>query len=185
MKHKIRKKILSVREKHKKEDRFCKDCMIKDKMFSLPEFKKAKIILFYVSIKGEVRTDKMISESLDKGKRILVPFADLKKKRLLISEINDLDDLSPGAFGIPEPKSPKEFPLEKIDLVVIPGIAFDSKGNRVGYGMGFYDRFLKKLKSHVPLIALAYDLQIVNRIPTDGKDVRLHKIITEKEIIEC
>ncbi len=185
MKHKIRKKILSLRESHKDEDRLCKDCMIKDKFFSLPEYRKAKIILFYVSIKGEVRTEKMISESLEKGKRILVPFADLKNKRLLISEINDLDDLSPGSFGIPEPKSPREFPLEGIDLVVIPGIAFDRKGNRVGYGMGFYDRFLKTLRKGTPLIALAYDLQIVRKIPTDGKDVRVNKIITEKEIIEC
>ncbi|MEE9322996.1 MAG: 5-formyltetrahydrofolate cyclo-ligase [Candidatus Aenigmarchaeota archaeon] len=185
MKHLIRKKILSARENHKGEDRFCKDCAIKGKMFSLPEFKKAKIILFYVSVRGEVRTDKMISESLEKGKRILVPFANLKEKTLLISEINNLDELEPGAFGIPEPKKPKDFPLDKIDLVVIPGIAFDKKGNRVGYGMGFYDRFLKTLKKNIPLIALAYDLQIVNHIPTDGKDVRIHKIITEKEIIEC
>ena len=185
MKHLIRKKILSVRESHDESERFCKDCMIKDNFFSLPEFKKAKIILFYVSIKGEVRTEKMISESLEKGKRTLVPFTNLKKKTLLISEINDLDDLSPGAFGIPEPKNPKEFALEKTDLVIIPGIAFDRKGNRAGYGVGFYDRLLKNLKPHVPLIALAYDLQIVSEIPTDGKDVRVHKILTEKEIIEC
>jgi 5-formyltetrahydrofolate cyclo-ligase len=185
MKHKIRKKILEARENHEESERSKKDSAIEDKMFSLHEFKKAKIILFYVSIRGEVRTDKMISESLEKGKRILVPFADLKNKRLLISEINDLDELSPGAFGIPEPKNPREFPLEKIDLVIIPGIAFDKKGNRVGYGMGFYDRFLKGFKSHVPKIALAYDLQIVSEIPADGDDVRVDKVITEKEIIEC
>lgn len=185
MKHKIRKKILEVRENHDESERSKKDSAIKGKMFSLPEFKKAKIILFYVSIRGEVRTDKMISESLEKGKRILVPFADLKNKTLLISEINDLDELSPGAFGIPEPKNPKEFPLERIDIVVIPGIAFDMKGNRVGYGMGFYDRFLKTLKPHVHKIALSYGLQIVSGIPTDGEDVRVNKIITEKEIIGC
>lgn len=185
MKHLIRKKILSVRKRHKEEDRVIKDKEIEDKMFSLPEFKKAKIILFYVSIKGEVRTDNAISESLERGKHILVPFADLKKRELLISEIKDLDELSPGAFGIPEPKNPKEFPLEKIDMVVIPGIAFDREGNRVGYGMGFYDRFLKTLKPRIPRIALAYDFQIVGEIPTDGHDVRIHKIITEKEIVEC
>jgi len=185
MKHKIRKKILAVRENHKEEDRLTKDQEIKKKMFSLLEFRKAKIVLFYVSIKGEVRTDKMISESLEKGKRILVPFADLNKRTLLISEINNLEELEPGAFGIPEPKNPREFPLEKIDLVVIPGIAFDRKGNRVGYGMGFYDRFLKGLKPHVPKIALAYDFQIVNEIPAEGEDVTVDMIITEKEIIQC
>jgi len=185
MKNFIRRKILSVRENHKEEERAEKDQRIKEKLFSLPEFEKAKCVLFYVSIKGEVRTYDMISDTLEKGKRVLVPLADLKKKDLLISEINDLDELSPGAFGIPEPKDPREFPLEKIDLVVIPGIAFDRKGNRVGYGMGFYDRFLKKLRKRTPLIALAYDFQIVSKIPADDHDIRVHKIVTEKEVIEC
>jgi 5-formyltetrahydrofolate cyclo-ligase len=119
------------------------------------------------------------------GKRVLVPFVSLKRGELLISEINDLHDLSPGAFGIPTPKHPKEFPLDKIDLVIVPGIAFDKKGNRVSYGGGFYDRFLRKLKSGADFIGLAYDLQMVPRINPNKTDVRLEKIITEKEIIDC
>jgi 5-formyltetrahydrofolate cyclo-ligase len=132
-----------------------------------------------------VKTDKIISEALAHGKRILVPFANVAKRQLLLSEISNLNELSPGAFGIPEPKHNKKFPIEKVDLVIVPGIAFDRKGNRVGYGTGFYDRFLKKIKKSVPFVALAYDFQIVGDIPANKMDVRIHKIVTEKEIIEC
>ncbi len=185
MKHLIRKKILAHRKGHKDSGRSGKDFEIRNRLFAVPEFRKANIVLFYVSMKGEVKTEKAISETLRMGKRVLVPFVSLKRGELLISEINDLHDLSPGAFGIPTPKHPKEFPLDKIDLVIVPGIAFDKKGNRVGYGSGFYDRFLRKLKSDVSFIALAYDLQMVPRINPNKTDVRLEKIITEKEIIDC
>jgi len=185
VKNTIRKKILSMRNRQKKDVKLNKDAAIKKRLLSLPEVRKAKIVLCYVSIKGEVKTDDMIPECLEHGKRILVPFLDDKKEAIMISEIKDLDELSPGAFGIPQPKNPKEFSLEKIDLIVVPGIAFDRRGNRVGYGSGFYDRFLKKLKKGIPTVALAYDFQIVKEIPTNGMDVRVHKIVTEKEIIKC
>ena len=185
MKHAIRREILSLRENHEETERTKKDEIIKKKLFSLPEFKKAKSVLFYVSIKGEVRTKDMIRESLKSGKKVLVPVSKVKEKTLEVSGIRSLKDMVPKSFGVPEPKNPKIVSPEAIDLVIIPGIAFDGEGNRVGYGMGFYDRFLEKIRKHIPLIALAYDFQIVSEIPTHGKDVRVHKIVTEKEIIEC
>jgi 5-formyltetrahydrofolate cyclo-ligase len=185
MKRLIREELLEKRKMHGCAEKDSKDCAIKDLLFALPEFSRAKTILFYVSIRGEVKTEVAISESLKMGKKVLVPFAKLKDKTLMISEIHNLDELSPGAFGIPEPKHPHEFPLDEIDLVVIPGIAFDRKGNRLGYGMGFYDRFLKNLKGDVPLVALAYEFQIVNAVPRDDNDIVVHKIVTEKEVISC
>jgi len=184
MKHFIRKKILLRKGKDRGCGRPAKDSEIRNRLFSMPEFMKAKIILFYVSMKGEVKTEKAISETLRMGKRVLVPFVSLKSGEMLISEINDLHDLSHGAFGIPTPKHPREFPIDKVDLVIVPGIAFDKKGNRVSYGGGFYDRFLKQLKDD-NFIALAYDLQLVPRITPNKTDIRLQKIITEKEIINC
>jgi 5-formyltetrahydrofolate cyclo-ligase len=185
MKHILRREMLSQRNKQKGEVKLEKDAMIKEKLLSLNEYKKSKIILFYVSIRGEVKTEDMLSQALREGKRVLVPFVNVKKKLMLISEIHDLNELSPGAFGIPVPTHPKKFPLDKIDLMVVPGIAFDRKGNRVGYGTGFYDRFLKRLKRNVPVIALAYDFQIVPKIMPDKYDVRIHKIVTENEVISC
>lgn len=181
----IRREILTRRSVQKAGIKLPKDAAIMKRLVELPEYKNAKTILFYVSVRGEVKTSEMISESLSHGKKILVPSADVKHKKLMISEIHDLNELSPGAFGIPEPKHPHMFPLDKIDLVIIPGVAFDRLGNRVGYGTGFYDRFLKKLKKGVPFIALGYDFQIVHEIPANRMDVKVHKIVTEKGIINC
>jgi 5-formyltetrahydrofolate cyclo-ligase len=181
----IRREILTKRSTQMGDRKLPKDEAIKKRLMELPEYKNAKIILFYVSVRGEVKTSEMISESLSHGKKILVPVADVKHRKLMISEIHDLNELSPGAFGIPEPKHPHEFPIEKIDLVIVPGIAFDSLGNRVGYGTGFYDRFLKKIKKGVPFIALGYDFQLVHKIPANRMDVKVHKIVTEKGIINC
>jgi 5-formyltetrahydrofolate cyclo-ligase len=185
MKNLIRRKLLARKKKDRGSGTAGKDLEIRNRLFSMPEFRKARIVLFYVSMKGEVKTEKAISEALRMGKRVLVPFVSLKRGKLLIAEINDLHDISPGAFGIPTPKHPKEFPLDKIDLIIVPGIAFDKKGNRVSYGGGFYDRFLRQLKSGAGLIALAYELQLVPRINPNKTDVRLEKIVTEREIINC
>lgn len=181
----IRREILTKRSLQKADIKLPKDAAIRKRLMELPEYRDAKIILFYVSVRGEVKTDDMISESLSHGKKILVPVADVKHRKLMISEIHDLNELSTGAFGIPEPKYPHEFPIGKIDLVIVPGIAFDHFGNRVGYGTGFYDRFLKKIKKGVPLIALGYDFQIVHKIRANRMDVKVHKIVTEKGIISC
>jgi 5-formyltetrahydrofolate cyclo-ligase len=185
VKNVIRRDMITRRTTQKGDVKAPKDSAIKKKLMGLPEFKKSEIILFYVSIRGEVKTESLISEALEQGKRVLVPFVDLGKDEMMISEIRDLDELEPGAFGIPEPKHPKEFPLKKIDLVVTPGIAFDRNGNRVGFGTGFYDKFLVKLRDNVPFIALAYDFQILKEIPAGKRDIKIHKIVTEKEVIKC
>ncbi len=185
MKKDIRKKMLEARKSHGKDEKETKDDSIRERLFSLPEFAKAKVVLFYVSVRGEVGTARAISESLKMGKKVLVPFSNMKENHMMISEIHNLNELSPGAFGIPEPKHPREFPLDKIDLVVIPGIAFDRKGNRIGYGLGFYDKFLVNVKRSVPRVAVAYGFQVLDAVPADEKDIAVHKIVTEKEIIDC
>ncbi|MCK5022583.1 MAG: 5-formyltetrahydrofolate cyclo-ligase [Candidatus Aenigmarchaeota archaeon] len=185
MKEFIRREILARRSRQERDKKVKKDIAIRKNLRNISEYQNSNIILFYVSIRGEVRTESLISEALENGKRVLVPFVNLANKTMLISEISDLDDLEPGSFGIPEPKNPKEFPLDEIDLVVVPGVAFDKTGNRVGFGTGFYDKFVKTLNKRIPLIALAYDFQIVKEIQPEEHDVKVHKIVTENEIIEC
>jgi 5-formyltetrahydrofolate cyclo-ligase len=181
----IRRDILTRRSTQKGDVKQPKDEAIKKRLMELPEYKSAKTILFYVSVRGEVRTYDMISESLTKGKKILVPLADVKNKKLLLSELDNLNDLSPGSFGIPEPKHLHQMDIKSVDLVIVPGIAFDKYGNRVGYGTGFYDRFLKKISKGVPVIALGYDFQLVHEIPSNKMDVKVHKIVTEKGVVNC
>jgi len=185
-KEEIRKRILSLRDSQTEEEMRSKSELIQKRLFNLPEFKKAKTIMFYVAMGSEVRTEQMIKQALKQGKRVVVPISDVKKRKLILSELKDFDELKPGTFNILEPK--KEFirpvSAEEIDLVIVPGIAFDKKGNRIGYGMGFYDKFLTSLKKRIPVVGLAYELQIVDAIPVDDKDVTVNKVITEKEVIK-
>ena len=185
MKEKIREEIHSLRENHPVEHAIQKSSIIKEKLFSLPEFKKTGTILFYVSIKNEVKTQEMIVEAIDMGKRVCVPVSDFENKSMEASHIGSMLYLEKTKFGLLEPKVSRPIPPEQIDLVIIPGVAFDREGNRVGYGSGFYDRFLPKLRKGAKKIALAYDLQIVEKIPTGENDVSVEKIITEDEIIQC
>jgi len=187
MKPLIRDKILSLRRSLSENDILEKSMKIKERLFNLPEFINSNTILFYVSIKDEVKTDFMIKEALKLKKRVAVPLSNVKEKNLIVSELNDFDELHVGSFGILEPK--KEFlrPLkpQELNLVIVPGVAFDERGNRIGYGKGFYDNFLKDLRDGVKTIALAYEIQIVESIPTSTKDISVDKIITEKRIIDC
>ncbi|MBI4399828.1 5-formyltetrahydrofolate cyclo-ligase, partial [Candidatus Micrarchaeota archaeon] len=105
------------------------------------------------------------------------------KKEIELSEIRSLEELAPGAYGILEPK--KEFlrpaGYEEIQLVIVPGIAFDLKGNRIGYGLGYYDKLLPKLKC--PKLALAFNFQVLPEIVEEKHDVKVDKIITETDVI--
>lgn len=184
MKDKIRESFLLKRNNISKEDLEEKSRKIQKRLFNLPEFVNSKKILFYIDIGSEVKTKKIIKEAMKKGKNIVLPITDLKEKKLILSEINDLDKgLERGAFGIPEPKSIKEVNIKDIDLVIVPGIAFDKKGNRVGYGHGYYDKLINSTNKKLICIALAFESQIVSNIPKEQHDSSLSKIITENRVI--
>jgi len=183
MKKELREKIMRLRNSHCKKEKEKKDEEIKRLLFSTKEFKFSKLVLFYYPIKDEVDTTKMIEESLKLGKRVFLPVTDVKNHKLIISEINTIDDLIEGAFGILEPKNTSPVKINNIELVIVPGIAFDKRGYRIGYGMGYYDKLLNGFDKHT--IGLAYDFQIVKKIPNETHDIPVKKIITEKRIIEC
>ena len=137
--------------------------------------------MFYVSLKDEVDTSSMIDEALKTGKRVAVPVILKEEKRLIAGEIhNRLEDLESQHFGIYQPRQDrvKEIPLEIIDLVVVPGVAFDRKNIRLGRGHGYYDRFLSGLPKRTKTIGLAFDFQVLEDLPQDPHDVPVSKIIT-------
>ncbi len=185
MKRRVREKILSRRDKEPEDLRGKKSRRIKKRLFSLKEFKEAHTILFYYSKGSEVKTKEMMEEALRKGKRVLLPR--VRRREIYLGEIKELEkDVEKGSFGILEPKEASKKATPKgIDLVILPGIAFDLKGRRVGYGLGYYDRFLKRLPKKVSLVALAYDFQIVNSLPGKRHDRRVGKVITETRIIDA
>jgi 5-formyltetrahydrofolate cyclo-ligase len=184
MKEKLRKEIKEKRRKQSKEDNRKKSKEIREKLFSLKEFKDAETILFYISYDGEVFTHDMIVESFYK-KNIVVPVSNKEDNTLILSRLKSWEELSVGSYMILEPRREKirKTGISEINLIIVPGVAFDRKGNRLGHGKGYYDRLLKTTKS--PVVALAFEFQIIEKIPTDEHDKPVDMIITEDRIIEC
>jgi len=186
MKKALKEQIFSKRSSLSANEIKKKSASIKTNLYSLQEFNKSKNILFYVSFDNEVDTQEIIRELLGKkGKNIIVPYVEEGNSILQISELQNFNELEPKTFGILEPKLKhiRKFKPNNLDLVIIPGIAFDLAGNRIGYGYGYYDRFLKQMKHDIKKIALAYEFQIVERIPAEKHDARMDMIVTEKKII--
>lgn len=183
-KAKIRVAVLKKRDSIHQAVKKLKDSAIKERLLSLKEFSLAKNILFYASFRSEVETMEMIKESILIGKNVFLPSVDIKTHYLKIYRVGSVEELMPGYMGIPEPlKKGRTKRIDSIDLVVMPGIAFDTKGMRLGYGKGYYDRLLSHAKKKPLLMALAYEEQIVGHIPKEGHDIRVNALITEKRVI--
>jgi 5-formyltetrahydrofolate cyclo-ligase len=187
MKKAIRNTILKRRDDIPQVIRTNKNLIIKTTLFSLTEFMRAEVVLFYASFSSEVETLTLIEESLAMGKRVVLPKVKTKQRTVALSEIKDIDELSFGYMGIPEPEVSVEHTLSlpEVSLIVIPGVAFDCSCNRIGYGGGYYDMLLVERKKETPIIALAYEEQIVDSIPSEPHDVKMQMIITDKRIIKC
>jgi 5-formyltetrahydrofolate cyclo-ligase len=147
-------------------------------------YKKANTIFAFVSFKSETDTHKIIKYAIHDGKTICVPRIKSKQKGIEIFKIDNFDQLEKGYFGILEPiESCLAVESKDIDLILMPGVAFDRQGGRLGYGAGFYDRFLSKINRSVDKIAVAYHFQVLDNIPMDEHDVRIDGIVTEEETI--
>ncbi|MDP2937805.1 MAG: 5-formyltetrahydrofolate cyclo-ligase [Candidatus Omnitrophota bacterium] len=176
-KKQIRSKILLRLKTQKEEDRDRKSKIIKRKLFRTPVFKKAKIAMFYMSFDGEVNTQEMIKETRRLGKIVAVPVCKGNRVTLRPCILRNNAKLKKGPYGICEPAVKKYIKLEDLDLVIVPGIAFDKKGNRLGRGRGCYDYFLKRLTRNTASIGLAFDFQILPSLPATTTDVRIEKVI--------
>lgn len=186
-KQRLRKEALARRDKLTTALRVIRSADILQKLFELEAVRSATWIHFYVSCGGEVETTGMIAHALSRGIRVTVPKMDSASKRLILSELKDpVRELSPGPKGIPEPKPEAFRPVDisLMELFVVPGVAFDERGNRLGQGAGYYDRLLTPVAGRVPIIGLAFELQLVNKIPVGDHDVKVDWIVTEKRVIK-
>jgi 5-formyltetrahydrofolate cyclo-ligase len=147
------------------------------KMFlALPEFQKAKVVGFYASDENEIETDALIEKSLELGKRIAIPR--VENKTLDWREIRSLADLELGEFGLRHPqKNSPAIDLNTIDLLVVPGVAFTTEGDRLGRGWGCYDKTLAEFRGET--IALAFATQLEQKIPTQPHDKRVSKVLVK------
>ena len=182
MKNKLKEQMLEKRNSLSKQEIAEKSRQIESNLFNLEQYKKSKIIMFFVSFNSEVDTHNMIKEAL-KNKTVVIP--KVVSNEIEPSVIIDFDSLLPsGKYGILEPIEAMKIAYKNIDLVLVPGIAFDSGGHRIGYGFGYYDKFLKKVSKAVK-IGLAFDFQIADKIPKESYDVPVDVIISEKRVVEC
>ncbi len=158
--------------------------LILENLLSLPDFFMHDVVHTYVSSKNnEVDTHELIRVLVKQKKRVVVPVSDPKTKLMRHSELFSLGELIGGAYGILEPRMVRPVPAADLQVVVVPAMAVDREGNRVGFGAGFYDRFLHDIG--LTTIALAYDFQVVEKVPAEITDVRVSYIVTEQEIIRC
>lgn len=178
-KREIREYINKKRLLLKKEEKENFDRVIFNKVINSKEYMDSKHIFTYVSFNSEVDTYKIIEYALEDNKSVYVPKVISKEEGMKAVQIKSVNELKKGMYGILEPVSFKFSVDEQVmDLVVVPGIAFDISGGRVGYGGGFYDRFLKKLNSNAVKLALAYDFQVMDKVPTEIHDVFVDRIFT-------
>lgn len=199
LKKSIRQNLLKKRDRIGPKEKKKKDAEIRKRLYASTDFRKAKSILFYASFRSEAATIQCIVHALKLKKMVMLPLVNRKRKTLRIFQIKNVSDLKSGFMGIPEPEAKKinERRLNDLDIAIIPGAGFDPEGNRLGYGAGYYDKLLSGIRGQglgvsrkelIPspvLIALAFEEQIVPRIPSERHDVKMDKIITEKRTIVC
>ena len=164
----------------------CLSSRISRKLFGLAEVKNAKTVSLYMHKGSEVRTEEVVAWCLAFAKRVIVPVTDGVSKRLIFSELHDPNrELHVGTFGILEPKPEFLHPvsLEEAEVVLVPGIAWDLQGYRVGYGGGYYDRTINSLQRRLLTIGLAYEFQLVEQVPASRYDRAVNKVVTERRVI--
>ncbi len=185
-KSEIRRSTVARRDALSKKQRAEKSAAIMSRLFEFANFLESKIVLFYLSHKSEVDTEPMIHKALALEKIIALPLIDGEKREIIPLKIDNLDrDTQPGYRGIREPiyQRCKQIPVQQVNLAIIPGIAFDERGGRIGYGTGFYDRFIPNLDITTRKVALAFECQIVPQIPMEPHDRYTDIIITEDRIV--
>ena len=159
---------------------------IEAKLFDFANFLEAKIALLYISGDYEVATENIIKRSYAYGKIVVLPAFDPVKFEMNLMKVDNFEkDLVPGPRGVLEPDASrcKIVPLERIDIAILPGLAFDEKGARLGSGKGYYDRLIPRLAITTRKVALTFEEQIVPQIPMESHDKHVDIIITEKRVI--
>jgi 5-formyltetrahydrofolate cyclo-ligase len=160
--------------------------VICEKFAGLPEFAAAGCVMVYIDVRSEVRTRHYLPTLLKSGKRIVVPYCVEGDLELFLLE--NMDELAIGMYKILEPKPElrhrpgKQVDVKEIDLIMVPGVAFDARGARMGHGFGYYDKLLEHAREDTPLVALAFECQLFPEIPTQAHDIFMDKIVTQRDI---
>ncbi len=157
-----------------------KSAQIQKRLLGFEKYVNAKTVMLYISAFKEPSTTEIIAAALNSGKRVVVPVSDTQTETIILSYLEAISDLQKGAYGILEPKTIKPADAADIDFILVPGLAFDTKGNRMGFGKGYYDKLL--CSTAAEKTALCYEFQLFDAIPANEHDVPMNTIITEEKI---
>lgn len=180
MKKEIRKDMIKLRNSYDEKVLDKLSSKIADNIFNWKEYKNSKSIMLYSSIKSEVRTKNILIKALEDFKIVALPKT-LDMGNMIACIVKDINELKIGAYNILEPNNCSILNKDSIDIVFVPGVAFDYKGYRLGYGAGYYDRFLKDYNGIK--IGVCYSFQLINDVFPDKHDIKMDYLVTEKGII--
>ncbi len=159
--------------------------VIVQRFMALPEYASAKTVMFYVDVRDEVRTRQALPDAIQGDKRIVIPYC--VEGELELFHLESMDELEVGMYKILEPRNDlrdvaaKRLQPADLDLIMVPGVAFDRLGGRTGHGKGYYDKLLEHARADAPLVALAFESQMFPEIPCESHDIYMDKVVTEKD----
>jgi 5-formyltetrahydrofolate cyclo-ligase len=182
----VRRALAEARRRLPESERRDRSLKIADACRNIAGFSTAEVICTYVNFREEVETTELIAGLLHAGRRVAVPVhLHGTTPSLNFAEIDSLDELSPNHFGILQPRREEArfLPTAAIPLFLVPGLAFDSAGRRLGYGLGFYDRAFAAAAPGAIKIGLAFELQLIERVPADAHDVLMDFVVTEERVL--
>ena len=165
------------------EDKDAVSQAITDRVMQLPEYQQANCIMWYVDVRDEARTRHALPAALESGKSIVIPYC--VDGELELFHLEAMEELETGMYKILEPRSDlreveaKNVDVKDLDLILVPGVAFDARGGRTGHGKGYYDKLLENAKADTPLISLAFECQMFDEIPMQSHDIFMDKVVTE------
>lgn len=186
MKKEFRKKIINLRREKDKDFIRHNSEIITEKLLHLDCIKNAKTIMLYLDFNNEVITDSLVIKLISLGKTVASPVTLLNEKKLIPYQVKDLKNgIQYSTYNIREPK-PECSPaidIKDLDVIIVPAVAYDTNCYRLGYGGGFYDRFLENIRDDAVTIGIAFDLQVFEEIPKEAHDAQLDYIVTESTIL--
>lgn len=184
LKRQLRAEASARRANQPEVDRLSRQ--IFERMTALPEYSRARTLMTYLDVRSEVRTRWFLPTAWAEDKQVVIPYCDNGDIELF--RLKAVDELAPGTMGVLEPKhelrhrDDRKVDPAELDLVIMPGLAFDRQGGRLGYGKGYYDRFLHQIRVDATKLAVCFECQLFPEIPVTDHDVRMDMLITEKRI---
>lgn len=161
---------------------------ITDRVMDLPDYQSAQSVMWYIDVRDEARTRHALPDAIASGKRIVIPFC--VDGELELFHLESMNELETGMYSILEPRTelrevaPKRVDVSTLDLILVPGVAFDSRGGRTGHGKGYYDKLLENAKPETPLVAMAFECQMFDEIPMQDHDIFMDKVVTESRVYD-